>query len=126
MVAFLRTQEEVKFLFDSVKAATRSVDLSLIQYREGLVDYQRVLDTQRFKTLEQDLLTEREGDVALNLISMYKALGGGWQIRVGKDFVPEATKAEMQKRTNWGKLLSPEKLETPPDEERQRWRSFDW
>ena len=122
MVAFLRTQEEVKFLFDSVKAATRSVDLSLIQYREGLVDYQRVLDTQRFKTFEQDLLTEREGDVALNLISMYKALGGGWQIRVGKDFVPEATKAEMQKRTDWGKLLLPEKLETPPDEERQRWR----
>ena len=126
MVAFLRTQEEVKFLFDSVKAATRSVDLSLIQYREGLVDYQRVLDTQRFKTFEQDLLTEREGDVALNLISMYKALGGGWQIRVGKDFVPEATKAEMQKRTDWGKLLLPEKLETPPDEERQRWRSPDW
>jgi NodT family efflux transporter outer membrane factor (OMF) lipoprotein len=126
MVAFLRTQEEVKFLFDSVKAATRSVDLSLIQYREGLVDYQRVLDTQRFKTFEQDLLTEREGDVALNLISMYKALGGGWQIRIGKDFVSEATKAEMQKRTNWGKLISPEKLETPPDKERQRWRSFDW
>jgi NodT family efflux transporter outer membrane factor (OMF) lipoprotein len=123
MVAFLRAQEEVRFLSDSVKAAKRSVELSMIQYREGLVDYQRVLDTQRFQTQEEDLLTSTAGDVAVNMISMYKALGGGWQIRVGKDFVPVGTKEEMQKRTDWGKLLTPEKLETPSDQERLKWQA---
>ncbi len=126
MVGFLRAQEEVRFLSDSVEAAKRSVELSMIQYREGLVDYQRVLDTQRFQTQEQDLFTERSGEVALNLIGVYKALGGGWQIRIGKEFVPEKTKKKMQQRTDWGKLLSLEEQEPPPEEERKLWRSPDW
>jgi hypothetical protein len=46
--------------------------------------------------------------VALNLIALYKALGGGWQIREGKDFVNEKIKEEMQQRTNWGNVLSAE------------------
>jgi NodT family efflux transporter outer membrane factor (OMF) lipoprotein len=117
MVAFLRTQDAVLFLADAVKASKRSVDLSLIQYREGLVDYQRVLDTQRFLTEQQDDLVFTAGNVDLSLIAMYKALGGGWEIRKGKDFVPPEIKAEMSKRTNWGNLLEPQKLETEPAEE---------
>jgi NodT family efflux transporter outer membrane factor (OMF) lipoprotein len=105
MVGFLRSQEQVQYLADSVKASKRSVDLSLIQYREGVTDYQRVLDTQRFLTQEQDLYTAVNGEVALNLIALYKALGGGWQIREGKDFVNKTIKEEMQQRTNWGKTL---------------------
>ncbi len=127
MVAFLRSQDEVKFLSESVKAATRSVDISMIQYREGLVDYQRVLDTQRFQRQEQDLWTEIKGSVVLNYIAMFKALGGGWQIREGRDFVPVETRKEMQNRTNWGNLLTPTKLEKPPaDEDKLRWRSPEW
>jgi outer membrane protein TolC len=110
IVGFLNSKDQVVFLSDSVKASKRSVDLSLIQYREGIVDYQRVLDTQRFLTQEQDLLTAVNGEVALNLIAMYKALGGGWQMREGKDFVKEETKEEMQERTNWGGLLSPDDM----------------
>ncbi len=126
IVAFLRTQDEARFLSNSVQASQRSVDLSLLQYREGLVDYQRVLDTQRFLVQAQDRLTSTTGSVALNLIAMYKALGGGWQIRIGKDFVPEETREEMQNRTNWGRLLSPKKIQPPPEEARKRWRFPDW
>jgi NodT family efflux transporter outer membrane factor (OMF) lipoprotein len=119
MVAFLRSRDEVKFLSESVNAATRSVDISMIQYREGLVDYQRVLDTQRFQRQEQDLLTDIKGSVVLNFIAMFKALGGGWQIREGRDFVPEEIRKKMQQRTNWGNLLTPAKLEKPSDDEDQ-------
>ena len=49
MVGFLRSQDAVVFLADAVKSSKRSVDLSLIQFREGLVHYQRVLDTHRHK-----------------------------------------------------------------------------
>jgi NodT family efflux transporter outer membrane factor (OMF) lipoprotein len=126
MVAFLRTQEETKFLSSSVQAYKRSVELSMIQYREGLVDYQRVLDTQRFLTRSQETYIASKGDVVINLVAMYKALGGGWQIREGKDFVPEQIKAEMQERTDWGKLLSLEEQKAPPEEDRKLWRSPDW
>jgi hypothetical protein len=80
----------------------------MIQYREGLGDYQRVLDTQRAQVEQEDILADTRGNVALNLIAIYKALGGGWEIRKGKDFVPEKTKEEMGKRTNWGDLLETE------------------
>ncbi len=118
MVGFFRSQEEVKFLEDSVKALKRSVDLSLIQYKEGLVDYQRVIDNQRFLTDQQDVLASVSGAVNLSLVAMYKALGGGWQIRAEEDFVPEETMQVMRERTNWGGLLPPkdvpEELDPPP------------
>jgi NodT family efflux transporter outer membrane factor (OMF) lipoprotein len=126
MVGFLRTQEEAKFLLSSVQAYKRSVELSLLQYREGLVDYIRVLDTQRFLTRSQETYTARKGDIVISLVAMYKALGGGWQIREGRDFVPEQIRVEMAQRTDWGKLLSLEKQEPPPEEDRKLWRSPDW
>lgn len=124
--AFLKSQEEVVFLRESATAATRSVELSMIQYGEGLTDYQRVLDTQRFQTQAQDLLTSTQGSVLINLIATYKALGGGWESRVGKDFVPEELKKEMEERTDWGNLLTPANLETPAEEQRMNWRRPDW
>jgi NodT family efflux transporter outer membrane factor (OMF) lipoprotein len=127
MVGFLGRQEEEGYLLDSVKASQRSVDLSMLQYKEGMVDFQRVLDSQRFLTEEQDLWTRTRGDVILNLVSLYKALGGGWQIREGKDFVSKDNVEEMEKRTDWGNLIQPKALETPATpEERQQWRPPDW
>ena len=117
MVGFLQSQNKVGFLADSVKAAKRSVDLSMIQYREGLVDYQRVLDTQRDLALQQDNLVFTAGSVGRNLIAMYRALGGGWEIRGTNDFIPASLKTEMENRTNWGSILSPEKTEYPPSQE---------
>jgi hypothetical protein len=43
--------------------------------------------------------------VARNLVSIYRALGGGWQIREGKDFISTESKDAMRERTNWGDLL---------------------
>jgi len=127
MVAFLRTKEEAAYLGESVTASKRSVDLSLLQYREGLVTYQRVLDTQRSLTLAQENHTTTKGSVVTNLIALYKALGGGWETRIGKDFVPEAIKEEMQQRTNWGNLLTPATLEKPtPEKEQRLWRRPEW
>jgi NodT family efflux transporter outer membrane factor (OMF) lipoprotein len=117
MVGFLRSQEAVFVLADAVKASKRSVELSMIQYREGLVDYQRVLDTQRFLTEQQDGLVFTAGTVGRNLVAIYRSLGGGWGLREGKDFVSAGVKEEMEKRTNWGGMLSPEKADYPPSQD---------
>jgi len=117
MVGFLKSQDAVLFLAEAVKASKRSVDLSMIQYREGLVDYQRVLDTQRDLTTQQDKLVFTAGSVGQNLIALYRALGSGWETRMGKDFIPETIKEEMDKRTNWGDMLSPKETEYPPSQD---------
>ena len=87
-----------------------------------------MLDSQRGLVDEQVRLTETNGDIILNLIAMYKALGGGWQIRQGQDFVNEETKEVMGERTNWGKLLSLEEVEEVSEEEEKRkgLRAPDW
>ena len=105
VVGFLRAQESEEFLYDSVNAASRSVELALLQYRDGVTDYQRVIDTQTSLVDQQDLWTQTRGDISTNLIAMYKALGGGWQIRKDKDYVADDIKETMRERTDWGKIL---------------------
>jgi outer membrane protein TolC len=117
MTGFLSSQQPVVSLNDAVDASKRSVDLSLLQYREGIVDYQRVVDSQRFLTQQQDALVSTSGDVDLNLVAMYKAQGGGWQIREGKAAVSDDIRKEITKRTHWGDLMSTEHPEYPPSQE---------
>ena len=126
LVSFLRAKEQVVFLIQSVEAAQRSVELALLQYRDGVADYQRVLDTQQALVAQQDLKTASQGDIATNLIAMYRALGGGWEFRQGDDFVPAETKQQMQERTNWGGLLEPGATEIPETEKTKKFRSPDW
>ncbi len=82
ITAYLREQERVKSLDVSASATARAVELANAQYRQGLIDFQRVLDSQRALVLQQDTLAESRGNVALNLVAVYKALGGGWQARL--------------------------------------------
>jgi len=56
---------------------------------------------------EQDSLAITIGDISTNLVGVYKALGGGWEIRERDDLVPPEIREEMTKRTNWGRLLVP-------------------
>jgi hypothetical protein len=64
---------------------------------------------ERLFTSENDLAVAR-GNIPLGMIAAYRALGGGWQIREGHEFVPTETRTEMAERTNWGTILSPELL----------------
>jgi NodT family efflux transporter outer membrane factor (OMF) lipoprotein len=120
LVAFARTQDQVAFLADAVEAYKSSTTLSTRQYKEGLVDFQRVLDAQQNLVRQQDNWVATTGNVALSLVALYKALGGGWEMRAGKDFVPGDIKADMAKRTDWGDLLSPGELEFPPSHQVDR------
>ena len=124
LAGFLGAKAATGFLSDSVKSAQRSVELSLIQYREGAVDYQRVLDSQQSLLEQQDQYTNARGNIVLNLVATYKALGGGWQIRAGQDYIPEARQERMQERTDWGGLIPEEALpdalpEPPPTGQEQ-------
>jgi NodT family efflux transporter outer membrane factor (OMF) lipoprotein len=105
LVAFVKADDSVRYLESAVSAATRSVTLSVAQYKEGATDFTTVLTAEQNRLREQDQLTVARGNVPQSLISVYQALGGGWQIRAGHDFVPEAIKDEMRKRTDWGDLL---------------------
>jgi NodT family efflux transporter outer membrane factor (OMF) lipoprotein len=127
MVGFLQSQRQAEFLSQGVAAARRSVDISLVQYQDGAANYTTVLDTQRSLLVQEDQYTATRGVIAQNLVAMYRALGGGWQIRKGNDFVPEDIRTQMRERTDWGGLLDPEEIEKLPQPATQSpWRSPDW
>ena len=105
LVAFLQADVRVRLLADSVTDARSAVETVLVQYRGGSVDYQRVLDAQRFLVQQQDRLTTTRGEVVVHLIAAHKALGGGWQIRQGRAVLPDSVEQEMRARTNWGDVL---------------------
>ncbi|MCY1223651.1 Cation efflux system protein CusC [compost metagenome] len=93
---------------ESALAALRSLDLANAQYREGFADFQRVLDAQRELFQQQENYLLSRSDAVSNLIGLYKALGGGWY-RDGP-MIDDATRKEMQQRTDWDDLLD----EPPP------------
>jgi NodT family efflux transporter outer membrane factor (OMF) lipoprotein len=106
IVGYVKALEATSVQQGAVTAARRSAELALIQYREGAVDYQRVLLADQTRLQQENNLVDLRSSAATNAISLYKALGGGWEMSVGQPFVPDATRIEMQKRTNWGNLFS--------------------
>jgi len=119
LVAFLKAQERARFLSDSTTAAMRSLELAVIQYREGITDFTTVLTAQQALLSEQDSLATTLGDISRNLVGVYRALGGGWEIREGHDFVPAEIRQTMAERTNWGRLLAPAAVAVVPTPEAQ-------
>jgi NodT family efflux transporter outer membrane factor (OMF) lipoprotein len=126
LVGFLKAQERARFLSDSVTAAMRSLELAVLQYREGMTDFTTVLTAQQSLLSEQDSLATTLGDISRNLVGVYRALGGGWEIREGQDFVPAETKEAMARRTNWGRLLAPAAVALPPEDQGRLLRAPQW
>jgi NodT family efflux transporter outer membrane factor (OMF) lipoprotein len=104
MVAFVGSQRQDVILVDTVVSAKRSSELSMLRYQEGFADYQRVLDAQQALFGQQQRYVSNKGFAIQSLISVYRALGGGWQSG-GAGFVDEATRQEMEQRTDWNDLL---------------------
>ncbi|MEN6450010.1 MAG: efflux transporter outer membrane subunit [Thermoguttaceae bacterium] len=82
IIAMLKAQQQVGSLQRSADASSESVDLVSSQYREGTVDFNRVFNVQQTLTQQQDQLAVAEGSVAQSMIQLYRALGGGWEIRL--------------------------------------------
>jgi NodT family efflux transporter outer membrane factor (OMF) lipoprotein len=104
MAAYSGNLTQRDILKKGVASARRSTELSLLRYREGFADYQRVLDSQQgLFSQEQRLVTSR-GAAVRSLISLYRSLGGGWQTHDGV-FVDEESRQEMQERVDWNDYL---------------------
>jgi NodT family efflux transporter outer membrane factor (OMF) lipoprotein len=83
---FLRSQEQTADLARSVKAATAASDLGRTQYFEtGRTDLNRLFTLETTRVQQQDNLAVAQGNIALDLITVYRALGGGWEIRIQQD-----------------------------------------
>lgn len=84
MVTFVKTHQEAVVLDASVVAAQEAVKIALAQYRGGMVDFNRVALLETTLVTQQNLLAQARGQIATGLVSVYRGLGGGWEIRLQK------------------------------------------
>ena len=107
LAGFLQGRHQVDLLRKSVVAASRALGIALDQYLLGTRDFTTVLTAEQNLYQAQSNLASAEGNLASSLASLYRALGGGWQIRQGNNIVNDATRNEMRSRTDWGNVLPP-------------------
>ena len=109
IVAYLKSHEQVKAYRVAATASQQAVDIATAQYQDGLVDFNTVIGTLNALASQQDVLASTRGEVATNLVQVYKALGGGWQIRDNRDpvdLLPASMKETMKQRTGaWEGVL---------------------
>ncbi len=78
LVAFNKEQVLRGTLQEAVAANKRSVYLANERYTRGLEGFLNALQAQRDLFTTEDQLVQSESIVLVNLVSLYKALGGGW------------------------------------------------
>jgi len=108
-VQIVKTAERDRLIKESVAAASRALELANTRYREGLTNFQRVLDSQRALYSQQEQRIVNFGNHISAIISLYKGLGGGWSEATIETLLPAETRDSMRTRTDWGDLL-----DTPP------------
>ena len=79
LTAFEKEQLRLDALSRAVDSARSAEEIAMTRYKSGLVVFDSVLDAQRYKLGFEDQQVQSRSTVILNLIQLYKALGGGWQ-----------------------------------------------
>jgi NodT family efflux transporter outer membrane factor (OMF) lipoprotein len=90
LVAYLNTIDQSKFLQDSADSAAKLTNYLVNQFKIGYLPpgatdtgafINQLFTATNFQVTQQDAAAQAEGNIALNLILLYRAMGGGWQIR---------------------------------------------
>jgi multidrug efflux system outer membrane protein len=79
IVAYAQEQNRHQALADAAAENRRSLDLADGMYKHGRVNFLDVLDARRSLYASEDQLALSDQAVSVDLIALYKALGGGWE-----------------------------------------------
>jgi NodT family efflux transporter outer membrane factor (OMF) lipoprotein len=85
IISFLNSHRTVISLADSVKEAALTLKLASDNFAAGTIDYTPVFIAEQFLVQQQNAYAQAQGDIALGLIATYRALGGGWELRLAKE-----------------------------------------
>jgi len=91
LTAYAKEQIRRQSLEDAVKSSEESLRLANQLYANGLANFINVLDAERSLYQAEDALVQSDKAVTQNLISLYKALGGGWEIETKAQVIAHAT-----------------------------------
>lgn len=79
LVTYGQSQQRVLHLAESARHSAKAAALAQIRYQEGQAPYLVELDARRTLLAYQDALAQADTATFLDVVALYKALGGGWQ-----------------------------------------------
>ncbi|MGR5140490.1 TolC family protein [Photobacterium sp. DNB23_23_1] len=103
-------QYQQKLAFRSVDASVRAYNISLTQYENGQISFERLLNSLEKMTRSEDAYAIVKGNVANQVVALYKSLGGGWEAETGRPYLNDALRSQMESRTDWGEMLDETQL----------------
>ena len=118
LASYVYGKQEVDALEIAVVSARRTTKVALDQYLDGQVDFTPVLFALDAQLKVEDALVQSRGSTMLGLISVYRALGGGWDPDA-KVVIDPGIANEMRERTNWGSLIPPAKPDGAKDTQQE-------
>ena len=93
MVRYKADHRRLDSLGRAVAASQRNVELVEVLYRNGLTDFQNVLDAQRSLADLEDSFYATEGQMVGSLVRLYRALGGGWAYEEAEPLTDDSAEA---------------------------------
>lgn len=88
LISYGRSQSRRDALALAAAASDKASDLARRRFEGGLIDFLEVLDAERTALSAELLLSQSRTDTATSLVAVYKALGGGWDLRETQDRAP--------------------------------------
>ncbi|REJ92838.1 MAG: transporter [Planctomycetota bacterium] len=82
IVAYLHFTDQVRVREESARQAREAERVAQVKYREGEIDFNRLFTVQQLLLGQQELLAVARGNAAQSLVDLFRALGGGWEIRL--------------------------------------------
>jgi NodT family efflux transporter outer membrane factor (OMF) lipoprotein len=99
LATFLQAQRRRKILDESVVASQKAVKIVVLQYEKGAVDFNRYATIEQNLVTQQDSAAQARGQISQGLISVFRALGGGWELRLS-DPTPNGATTSPQSNEN--------------------------
>jgi NodT family efflux transporter outer membrane factor (OMF) lipoprotein len=96
LIAHAKECQRRASLTRAVEANRRSVDMAKQLYHQGLTDFLNVLDAQRALFASEDQLAQSDRTISMNLVALYKSLGGGWEEDYDQDSSPTTRPSSSQ------------------------------
>jgi len=82
LVRYRHARTELAHLQAAAEAGSHGAELARLRFEGGLVDFLDVIDAERARLQAQDQLAQGEARTAGALVSVYRALAGGWPDRL--------------------------------------------
>ncbi|MEO0965710.1 MAG: efflux transporter outer membrane subunit [Planctomycetota bacterium] len=93
LIGYVNAISSREHLRIAAEAYEEVVGLSTERYEAGVEDLDRLIDAQRLMLEAQEAYVKADGQVTAQVVSLYKALGGDWQLSPGP--TPEAEPVDL-------------------------------